>query len=97
MLMGSINKISDYSQLRPGDAIIHPANAIVERVGAKTLEYKTIVYYIDPSTANGEFQKAVNDALADGWTLQGGVSVSSVSNGRTIIAQAVIKYAYTPS
>ncbi len=57
----------------------------------KITEYKTIVHAFGINESDGTFQEEVNDALAHGWSLWGGVSVSLRSDGLMIIAQAVIR------
>ena len=60
----------------------------------KVVEYKVIILYLHESWTNDLFQQKVNELLTDGWSLQGGVSVSYSKDDFTILAQALVKYAH---
>jgi hypothetical protein len=62
----------------------------------KVIKYKTILFSHKLNDSVKPFTDAVNEAIANGWELCGGVSISNAPNGDMVIAQAVVKYADEP-
>ena len=52
-----------------------------------------ITQYITVEREEGDdFEKAVNDAIAEGWQPIGGISVCQQSSGHLVSTQAMVKY-----